>query len=607
MKETFIYISKLFTDFISYLQSFFSGDSAAIASSGAHAMNDQFLQSICIYFTSTPGIIVQVMFILIVGCKNWRSFSKKISNIHKQLNAQIALLESVKNKAEFIKKFNEIDLAFSKSSILTNAWREFKNVLLMSGSHPMDDDCIVNTQYPYYFFSETTVIRPFINLSYFNAIPNKLTGLGIMGTFLGLVAGIYLAAAGISSNNMEEAKLALSHLLDGASLGFLTSVAGLGCSLIFSWREKNTSFKSSQLINKINELLEINTQYINSEYLNCLLLLESKKQLQSFEGFSSQVSEHLGKVLHEKMATPLITHLDKIQNTLEILSDNQVKAADETIKQLIEEFSQKISGAAGREMRAFASVLQRTTTELNTQITTISSSQENLQRNVKETVSGLLETFSDGSNKMKEEMNNSISKIVYGVSNATKEMSEMLKDTTGNSIANMSKAIQEFESVILKLKSSSSDIVSITQNNSTLAEEIRVMLDSIESVYTKISNVVSPISNISNNLSTTSESLVKGMIEFEAISKNNTDSLKLLQQVQTELKSNWNGYLSRFESVDETLGNAVEGLNNGYAGFVKSTNSYLIGLDKNTAQVVDKLAVAVRELSTVVDDWQVGA
>ncbi|TOQ08322.1 hypothetical protein CGH04_20465, partial [Vibrio parahaemolyticus] len=68
-------------------------------------------------------------------------------------------------------------------------------------------------------------------MRYFNSVPNKLTGLGILGTFLGLVAGIYLASSGIGSNNIDEAKGALSHLLDGASLAFLTSIAGLITSM----------------------------------------------------------------------------------------------------------------------------------------------------------------------------------------------------------------------------------------------------------------------------------------------------------------------------------------------------------------------------------------
>lgn len=607
MNEAIIYISKLFTELSTYLKSFFHGATDVASISNMQTSDGSFLQNICIYFTSTLGIVVQVLFIFLVAYKNWRTFKNKINKIHTELSNQIKTLETIKDKSDFAVKFVSIDNAFSKSLILKNAWREFKKVVLQPGSHPIHDECIVNTQYPSVFFTESTLIKPVMNLNYFNSVPNKLTGLGIMGTFLGLVAGIYLAASGISSNNIEEAKTALSHLLDGASLGFLTSVAGLGCSLIFSWREKNKNYASSILISRINDLIEANTQFMNSEYLNCLMLIESKKQSDAIGNLSIQVTNSLGDTLQGKVAEPLIKTLDKIQNTLEVLSDNQVKASDETIKQLIEEFSQKISGAAGREMRAFAAVLQRTSTELRSQITTISSSQDNIHTSIKDTLDSIIDTFNSGSKKLKEEMNDGISSLVNSVSIATKDMSLMLKNTTGDSVENMSKAASEFEMAILKLKDSSSDIASITKNNSALAQEVRVILDSIEGVYTKMSEVVSPISNISTNLSLTSESLAKGMGEFESISKSNSDVLKLMQQAQAELKNNWNSYLKRFETVDESLGQAMEGLNNGYSGFVKSTNNYLIGLDKNSSQIVDKLSTAVRELSTVVEDWQVGA
>lgn len=609
MKEILIYINKFVTNFFIYIEGLFhnsQGVNANFAEVGHSTVTNPFIQNVCIYFTSLPGIIVQVMFILSVGFINWRNFKVKIAKINAQLNEKIAILEKIKNKSEFVLKFTEIDKEFLNSSILSNSWKEFKNTLLMPGSHPIETDCIVNTQYPYSFFTEITIVKPFINLNYFNSIPNKLTGLGIMGTFLGLVAGIYLAASGITSNNMDEAKIALSHLLDGASLGFLTSIAGLGSSLVFSWREKAKIYKLAKQINKINDLLEAHTQFVNTELLSCLILVENKKQSHIFSDLSLQISKNIGIELEGKVSNPLIETLNKIQVSLEVLNDNQVKASDETIKQLIEEFGQKISGAAGREMRAFASVLQRMSAELRTQIATISSSQENLQQNIKITLDDLVNSFSDGSRKLKDEMNLGISNIVNGVSIATKDMSLMLKDTTGSSFESMTKAAMEFESAIVKLKDSSTDIAAITQNNSALSQEIRMMLNSIQEVHDKISDVITPISNVSKNLSVTSSGLVKGIEEFETITENNAETLKIIQQVQLELKNNWNNYLTRFESVDESLGSAMEGLNNGYAGFVKSTNSYLIGLDKNSSQIVDKLSGAVRELSTVIEDWPAG-
>jgi hypothetical protein len=66
----------------------------------------------------------------------------------------------------------------------------------------------------------------------------------ILGTFIGLVAGIYLASTNLASDNIVLAKQAMQQLLHGASLAFITSIFGLSSSIVFSWRE-NIGFIAS--------------------------------------------------------------------------------------------------------------------------------------------------------------------------------------------------------------------------------------------------------------------------------------------------------------------------------------------------------------------------
>lgn len=62
-------------------------------------------------------------------------------------------------------------------------------------------------------------------------IPNALTGLGILGTFIGLVYGVN----SISFSSVDMAITSVSTVLDGIHTAFYTSISGIALSLIFSF------------------------------------------------------------------------------------------------------------------------------------------------------------------------------------------------------------------------------------------------------------------------------------------------------------------------------------------------------------------------------------
>lgn len=69
--------------------------------------------------------------------------------------------------------------------------------------------------------------------------PALLLTLGVAGTFLGLTIGVSGAGAGLASTDLAVARKAMSDLLDGAKLAFLTSLAGLTYSTLLSLSMRN--------------------------------------------------------------------------------------------------------------------------------------------------------------------------------------------------------------------------------------------------------------------------------------------------------------------------------------------------------------------------------
>ena len=68
----------------------------------------------------------------------------------------------------------------------------------------------------------------------FQALPGIMTGLGVLGTFVGLQLGI----GGLDLQDLKKLETSIVPLIQGCAVAFSTSVWGVGASLLFSFFEK---------------------------------------------------------------------------------------------------------------------------------------------------------------------------------------------------------------------------------------------------------------------------------------------------------------------------------------------------------------------------------
>jgi small-conductance mechanosensitive channel len=87
---------------------------------------------------------------------------------------------------------------------------------------------------PSAYLSLASLERSGLRLGLIQSVPNYFVGLGLVMTFLGLIAGLWFASQGMRTADMAEARAALVQLLNSATFKFLTSVAGVGMSLVIS-------------------------------------------------------------------------------------------------------------------------------------------------------------------------------------------------------------------------------------------------------------------------------------------------------------------------------------------------------------------------------------
>jgi hypothetical protein len=114
------------------------------------------------------------------------------------------------------------------ASPFKESWREYRKCLRPG------DGAILYLRRPDEFLALHTLSGRVFPARFFAAAHGYFIGIGLVLTFIGLVAALKFAATGIASPDVAVAKNALNALLAAAAFKFMTSIAGLGCALVLS-------------------------------------------------------------------------------------------------------------------------------------------------------------------------------------------------------------------------------------------------------------------------------------------------------------------------------------------------------------------------------------
>jgi methyl-accepting chemotaxis protein len=266
----------------------------------------------------------------------WLRFSFAMRRVSKQLKEGQLLFKETSTQ-DFAQNYSIFSEKLAEHPLLGNAWKNFKQTLIIT------EQDIYYTIRPAQYFNETTIVAPRVNLRLYQAVPNMLVGIGIWFTFIGLVAALWFASKGVAAPDIVQAQLSLQDLLHAATFKFVTSIAGLFASLLFSWAEKAKLYRLHLQLNQFCQSLE-----------SCLILhspLQQEVQLLNESRLQTYYLKNLPQTLLQTMQ-PLVSKVDHL-----------VDKADHTkiLERLLNDFNQQVQGAAGVELKQLASTLQQLT------------------------------------------------------------------------------------------------------------------------------------------------------------------------------------------------------------------------------------------------------
>jgi hypothetical protein len=317
------------------------------------------LLSVCICW----GIVGIGLVLLVWLFYQSRQIAKKISFIKNSLQEASGGDESLYNRCEVTDKFLN---ALDGNENLKQTGRIFGNMLTRYPANGSWHYC--NRGQAREVFNELTLGYEMFHRKPF--VPGLLTGIGVLGTFVGLLYGLndsgvsdWITGAG-GELPEEEIKLRLGALLSGAGMAFVTSVWGIAASIASSVVIRLVQSRCRKRIRELCKMIDLNfppniasetalssiSDVIEDTSVQGAVRAMSREIVTALDGMSERMTTELSQKITMYIRDMDNRTTDVILKTLDKLEDRLNRAISlqtETVKTAGEEFVNSARTATG--------------------------------------------------------------------------------------------------------------------------------------------------------------------------------------------------------------------------------------------------------------------
>lgn len=553
--------------------------------------------------TSVSGALFLSGAIALYGIYQLVFFCRKVWKLRSELERINIRLAQLPDKASFCEMFEDFNLWTTQNRVMGSAWQEFCDSLIRPG--PTEPQSLRNPHESSYYFNESSIIHPRLNLAYYAQIPSYLTGWGILGTFIGLVAGIYLAAQGLGSDDEKQLRAALMSLLGGAATAFLTSVVGLSLSILFSKVEKISVHGLQQRLDLFNERLEERLDLVTLEGLSAQILRSQESSREQLTLFNDQLAFKIASALDEKFSSKLNESLERLVESVGQLRTDRRETDQGMLQGIVEEFRKTMQSSAGTQMNSLAVTLG----ELGKTLSRTSQLMEGQQALVQESSSRLASELEESMRFSKEALSEGIRNLVGEVTARFASTSDAGADSIRaagiESVDGMNKMISILDQVTSRFERSVELLNAGAEKTKAQTAKTEAMLHQLESaareiagLQEKIKAAIEPLNATASKISSASDRSAQALLSAQSMSEVMGQNTQELKQSATDLRELWGNHWERYQGVDQSIRALFEQLSQGLTAYTSQVADFHKRLDKETAEAVGKLAGLVSQLST---------
>lgn len=477
------------------------------------------------------------------------------------------------------------------------------------------------------YFSDVNVCKAYkLNLRMLDTASGTLVGLGLLGTFLGLTLGIQ----GFDSSDTSKIQESIQVLLSGMGTAFLTSLLGMGFSMIYTFFEKywknrlskhlysltekfdvlfyiddvslshlNQEKLLSNLYSNIKNIIELQSKSLNDKltYFNNdgevvslgnairEILIENQGQSAALKSFSTdlaiELSQGFDQVLSSQMQEKILPLMENVDQTTKVIVEHIDKMADQVaspatdmIQNVVDELKNSMSSIIVEFKRGLSGSATNELENLASQLGKATQAMADFPKNMESISATLQVTIQEVKTAVTEISNTSVN----ANSTAMQHMQEQITFATGA----ISAAISEVKDVMSRITTSSEEQSNQMINKlSEAAEKMGIFLNG--TIFSLSTSVQDSVKTITDDVNSKQADLI-------AIQEDTTSQTRKLLET-------FNQGLDRLEKMNEYI--------TGTMNMFQQAQGHITGSTAHLQTISGDMKLATQLFSKSQDDYSI--
>lgn len=503
-------------------------------------------------------ILVFLTVFLVPGVLHWNRL-RAIQKVIQRFDA--------KNSASEFKK------VFARDRRLAHLWKEYQDSLHIQREERDGQLTVIATRATApaeLYFNSQFVVDSRLRTEFFKHLPGLFTGIGIIGTFSGLIEGLRQFQVSENAATVRDSLQSLMHLVGEA---FLVSAAAIAAAMLVTFIEKlllaslyrrteeiahdiDASFDSGAgeeylsrlvrasedsasqskilkdaLVKELGELLrELTSAQITASKDAQLQLAErlsqtSKEQVDA----SREDNKALGATIAESIQQSLQGPLQDIASTVKSASGDQSATAARMLQDVMASFSQRLNDLFGGQISGLSDLNQQTAKSIQDAVGTLQTLVANIEESSRRSTDTMAERMAQAIEKMEarqEAMNaqsaafiEQIRQLVASSQSETNTKLQATLETIGTQVAGMLATLNDSQAAVFESNRAREQIMAdrTTSAVNSMSESVEAAIKEIGVASTQMAQNVAVLTQTT---STSVDKMNVGAEQLGAASRN---------------------------------------------------------------------------------------
>jgi ElaB/YqjD/DUF883 family membrane-anchored ribosome-binding protein len=518
--------------------------------------------------------LLSIIFALVLSY--FFQYSIPASRLRTELKTISLELSKFKQSSNLIFDTDLLRPIFTKEPF-KHLWAEYEDTLHLLRSSDGSPVSLRATSTSEIYFSKESVVDTQIDADFFRHLPGILTGIGIIGTFTGLVWGLHLF-------NPDKPVETLGQLLREVTSAFIGSGFAIFAAIVITYFEKTSINKCYQLLEAVNNRIDdLFSKGVGEEYLY-RLVSSSEKNSVNTASLKDALVEDLKLLMHEVADKQISAQIQTSQD----LSKQIAGAIKDSLQGPMEDLKDVVAKASGEQSGAVSGMLENLLSAFMAKIDETFGSQI-------QNINTAIQKSSDSMMMVQEAMAKLITDISGAGQKAASEMSAKMEESMTRSALAQEQMNQQLRSFVEELRN-----LMLEQQNQTKQAMDETMQKILAELEKSISIVSAEREAQANNDKDRAKRLVE---ETQGIYSSLSDNVI---QLMDQVKDAANKTEENIRAIQNVATGAISGMNDGALVMNEAAVKFTTAGD-SVSNVFDKSRVVTEQLEQTATTLQLAS